>query len=119
MMAIQNWSDDIIVAELADDPQFTDEMETLVSNLGERPANVVLNVGPVSFLNSSNISRLLRLRRQMLNSEKKLILCGINTQIGGVFQATGLDKIFEFTNDVATALATVQLSDEDKGKAKG
>ena len=115
-MAIQNWSDDITVAELADDPQFTDEMETLTNGLADRPANVVLNFGPVSFLNSSNIAALLRLRRQMLNSQKQLVLCGINSQVGGVFQATGLDKIFEFTNDVATALATVQLSGEAKGK---
>ena len=114
-MAIQNWSDDITVAELADDPQFTDEMETLTSDLAGQPSNVVLNFGPVSFLNSSNIAKLLRLRRQMLNSQKQLVLCGINSQVWGVFQATGLDKIFEFTNDVATALATVQLSGEGKG----
>ena len=115
-MAIQQWSDDITVAELSDDPQFTDEMEAMTNDLAERPTNVVLNLGPVSFLNSSNISKLLRLRRQMLNSQKHLIICGINSQVWGVFQATGLDKIFEFTNDVATALATVQLSGEAKGK---
>ena len=115
-MAIQHWSDDITVAELADDPEFTDEMEALTNDLAERPADVVLNFGPVSFLNSSNIAKLLRLRRQMLNSQKQLILCAINSQVWGVFQAMGLDKIFESTDDVATALATVQLSGEAKGK---
>jgi hypothetical protein len=27
---------------------------------------------------------------------------------------TGLDKIFEFTNDIATALATLQLAETDE-----
>jgi len=115
-MTIQNWSDDIIVAEMADDPQYTDEMAALAERLAESPANVVLNLGTVSFLNSSNISRLLRLRKQMLSANRRLIICSVNDQIGGVFVLTGLDKIFEFTGDVATALAKVQL--EEKPDAK-
>ncbi len=109
-MTIQKWSDDITVAELTDDPQFTDEMTALADTVADEPANVVLNLTPVSYLNSSNISRLLRFRKAMIGSGKKLILCGVNSQIGGVFQVTGLDKIFDFTDDVSTALATIQLS---------
>lgn len=110
-MTIQNWSDEIVVAEMADDPQFADEMAALAEMLAGKAANVVLNLGAVSFINSSNISRLLRLRKQMLASAKRLIICAANDQVGGVFVVTGLDKIFEFTNDVATALAKVQLAE--------
>ena len=109
-MTIQKWSDDIILAELADDPQYTDEAAALADTVSETSAHVVLNLGAVTFLNSSNIARLLRLRKQMLNAGKKLILCGVNDQVWGVFLVTGLDKIFEFTNDVSTALAAVQLT---------
>jgi anti-anti-sigma factor len=109
-MTIQNWSEEIIVAEMADDPQFADEMAALAEMLAGKGANVVLNLGAVSFLNSSNISRLLRLRKQMLSGGKRLIICGVNNQVGGVFVVTGLDKIFEFTNDVTTALAKLQLA---------
>jgi anti-anti-sigma factor len=111
-MAIQNWSDDIVVAEIADDPQFTEEMSTLADLLGQRPANVVVNLSGLGFLNSSNIARLLRLRKQSLAAGRRLILCAANNQVWGVFLVTGLDKIFEFTSDVATALATMQLSAE-------
>lgn len=110
-MTIQNWSDDIIVAEMGDDPQYSDEMAALAERLTERPANVVLNLGTVSFLNSSNLSRLLRLRKQMLSAERRLIICSVNDQVGGVFVITGLDKILEFTGDVATALAKIQLAE--------
>jgi len=109
-MTIQNWSDEIIVAEMADDPQFADEMAALAEMLAGKGANVVLNLGTVSYINSSSISRLLRLRKQMLASGKRLIICGANDQVAGVFVVTGLDKIFEFTNDVATALAKLQLA---------
>ena len=109
-MTIQNWSDEIIVAEMADDPQFADEMAALAEMLAGKGANVVLNLGAVSFINSSSISRLLRLRKQMLASGKRLIICGVNDQVGGVFVVTGLDNIFEFTKDVATALAKLQLA---------
>ncbi|HAU38875.1 MAG TPA: hypothetical protein DCX07_14305 [Phycisphaerales bacterium] len=111
-MAIQNWSDEITVAELGDDPQFTDELGTLMDALESKPTDVVLNFSAVSFINSSNIARLLRLRKQMAASDRKLVLCDVNTQVWGVFLVTGLDKIFEFTNDIATALASLQLAKE-------
>jgi anti-anti-sigma factor len=110
-MAIQNWSDNIVVAELGDDPQFTDELTNLMDKLESEPADVVLNFGAVSFINSSNVAKLLRLRKIMLANGKRLIFCDVNTQVWGVFLVTGLDKIFEFTNDIATALATLQLSE--------
>jgi len=108
-MAIQEWSDDIIVADLGDDPQFTDELAALIDKLEAGPKNVVLNFAAVGFVNSSNIAQLLRLRKMMITSEKKLILCDVNTQVWGVLLVTGLDKIFEYTNDVSTALAMLQL----------
>lgn len=108
-MAIQEWSDDIIVADLGDDPQFTDELAALIDKLEVDAKNVVLNFAAVGFVNSSNIAQLLRLRKQMISNEKKLILCDVNTQVWGVLLVTGLDKIFEYTNDVSTALAMLQL----------
>ncbi|MBN1942195.1 MAG: STAS domain-containing protein [Phycisphaerae bacterium] len=108
-MAIQEWSDDILVAELGDDPQFTDELTALMDKLEAAPNHVVLNFAAVGFVNSSNIAQLLRLRKTMISTEKKLILCDVNTQVWGVLLVTGLDKIFEYTNDVSTALAMLQL----------
>jgi len=109
-MTIQMWSDDIMVVELGDDPQFSDEMTVVTEKLESNPANVVLNFSPVSFINSSNVAKLLRLRKLLNSKNKRLVFCDVNTQVWGVFLVTGLDKIFEFTNDISTALATVQLN---------
>lgn len=109
-MAIQNWSDNIIVVELNEDPQFSDELNALIDALDKKPNHVVLNFAAIGFVNSSNVAKLLRLRKQTLAHHRRLVLSGVNHQVWGVFLVTGLDKIFEFTNDMATALATLQMS---------
>lgn len=109
-MPIQDWSDNILVCELQDDPGFTDEVNALLDTVASRPeVHVVLNFGGVTFLNSSNIAKLLKLRKLLIGNHRKLKLCGISTHVWGVFLVTGLDKIFDFSDDVASGLAGLQL----------
>ena len=69
-----------------------------------------LDLSGINFLNSSNIAKLLKLRKQILATPNtKLRLCGITTSVWGVFLVTGLDKIFDFCDNVASGLASVQL----------
>ena len=109
-MGIQKWSDNITIVELSDDPQFSDDIAAMVDSLEAGPTDVVLNFAAVSFMNSSNVAKLLRLRKMILGKDRRLILCDINTQVWGVFLVTGLDKIYEVTGDVSTALTTLQLA---------
>ena len=109
-MGIQNWSDDITVVELNEDPQFSEELGSLVDSLPGDPKHVVLNFAAVGFINSSDLARLLRVRKVVMAQHRRLVLCGVNNQVWGIFLITGLDKIFDFTNDISTALASVQLS---------
>jgi anti-anti-sigma factor len=115
-MAIQQWSEKIILADLQDDPQFTDDLNATLEAVQERnDLDVVLNFREVTFLNSSNIAKLLKLRKQvMITNDRQLKLCGISTHVWGVFLVTGLDKIFDYADDVATALAGLQLNDHKK-----
>lgn len=116
-MTIQNWSDEITVVELADEPLFTDELNSVTDALERRPTHVVLNFSAIGYVNSSNIARLLRLRKLVFSQHRRLVFSNVNTQVWGVFLVTGLDKIFEFTNDISTALATVQMAAPDKPSA--
>ena len=110
-MSIDSWSDNILKVELQDDPVFTDDLTALLDQLDEKSAaSVVLNFPGVNYLNSSNIAKLLKLRKKLLNNRQKLVLCGINTNVWGLFLVTGLDKVFDFADSVATGLATVQLA---------
>jgi anti-anti-sigma factor len=110
-MSIENWSDDVLLVELTDDPQFTDDVNSVQESLEAREnLNVVLNFQNVTFINSSNIAKLLKLRKIIVvNRGRKLRLCTINTHVWGVFLVTGLDKIFDVFDDVASALASIHL----------
>ncbi len=110
-MSIKDWSENIILAELQDDPLFSDDLNSIQELVEKgRDCHVVLDFKGVNFLNSSNIAKLLKLRKLMHTKGKaRLRLCGINTGAWGVFLVTGLDKIFEFCDDSASALASVQL----------
>ena len=112
-MTIENWSDKIIVVELEDDPQFADDLANLLDQLDQSPRDVVLNFAEISFLNSSNIAKLLRVRKKMLSVDRWLVLCGITAKIKSVFAITGLDKIFQFAGDITTSLATIQIMGDD------
>jgi len=109
-VSIENWSDQIIVVELQDDPTFTDDMNALMDQLKERgDQDVVLNFSAVNYINSSNIAKLLKIRKTLISHKRRLVLCGIDTSVWGLFLVTGLDKVFAFADDVANALASVQI----------
>ncbi len=110
-MSIESWSDNIYVVDLQDDPAFTDDLSAMLDQVGEcNEADVVLNLAAVSHLNSSNIAKLLKLRKKLTHGKRRLVLCGISTNVWGLFLVTGLDKVFEFADDLANGLATVQLA---------
>lgn len=110
-MTIESWSDDILMLDLQDDPSFSDDLTALFEKLEENAEqDVVLNFQAVTYLNSSNIAKLLRLRKQCISNKRKLVLCCIDTNVWGLFLVTGLDKVFEFADTVATGLAAAQIS---------
>lgn len=108
-MPIEKWSESVNVLHLADDPQFTEDLAALEAQVSAKPMDAVLDLSAVHFVNSSNIARLLKFRKQMIGVQKRLVLCGVNTQVWGTFLVTGLDKVFEFSDNVTTGLATLQM----------
>lgn len=109
-MTVENWSENILVAALADDPTFSDDILALIEEVDKNhEADVVLDFSSVSYLNSSNIAKLLKLRKRLIGNKRRLVLAGIDTTVWGLFLVTGLDKVFEFADSVATGLAAVQI----------
>ncbi len=110
-MPIQEWSESTIIAEMSDEPMFTEDFESLMSRLeaGSGSPDVIVNLLGVSKLNSSNLSQLLRLRKKLLAADGRLRICSVEDSLWSVFLVTGLEKLFEFTDDVATSLASLQI----------
>lgn len=110
-MSIENWSESILVVELQNDPAFTDDVTALIDQTAEQvDRDVVLNFQSVTYVNSSNIAKLLKLRKQLVANRRRLVLCAIDMNVWGIFLVTGLDKVFEFADNVSTALASVQIA---------
>lgn len=109
-MGIQEWSDQILVVDLSDDPLLSDELDALLDHLAAKgPRDVLIELRGVSYFNSSNIAKLLKLRKTIENSGRRLRLCEIPDAVWSVFLVTGLDSIFEFSASVSTALAEMQM----------
>ena len=110
-MPLVQWSDSVVIAHLASEPQFRDDMDAVEEVVArQKQVSVVLDFSGVGYLNSSNISHLLRLRKSMIASDGRLVLCSIDTRVWSTFLITGLDKVFEYADDVTTGLAMVQLT---------
>jgi anti-anti-sigma factor len=109
-MPVEQWSESIVVAHLADDPQFTEDVLSVQDAIEGTSKDAVLDFAAVHFINSSNLARLLKLRKVVSAASRRLVLCGVSTQAWGAFLVTGLDKVFDFSDNVPTALATLQLT---------
>ena len=109
-MPLEKWSDNTIVVHLADDPQFSDDLDGVEQFLEQGRCDAVLDFSSVKFMNSANVARLLRLRNQMVAHDNRLLLCNVSTHVWSAFLITGLDKVFTFSDNVTTALATLQIA---------
>ena len=112
-MSVQQWSETVLLGELADDPQFTDDLSAIIEQCTKDPRqDVLLSLGALNYLNSSNIAQLLKLRKLVaITNHRRLKLAGVSTQVWGVFLVTGLDRIFDFVDDVPSGLASMQMGE--------
>jgi len=111
-----NWSDKIVIADLSDEPAFSEELTSLIEKVSametEKVPHVVLNFAAVSYIHSSNLAQLLRLRKRLLEAGRTIKVCSVSEEVWSVLLITGLDKVFRFAPDPMTALAGIQLEEE-------
>ena len=109
-MGIQKWSDNIILVNPAPEPQTGEDLQTAIEMVNENGGyDVVIDLAEVSIITSSSIAKLLKLRKALEGSNRRLVLSTIGRQTKEVFAVTGLDNIFEFVDDQYVALAGLQL----------
>ena len=109
-MGIQNWSENIILVDLPQEPQIADELKTVIEIVRDRgDCDVVMDFSSVDIVTSSSLSKLLRLRKLLVDCGHRFVFCNVAAATKGVFTVTGLDAIFEFVDDKFVALAGLQL----------
>lgn len=110
-MPLSDWSENVILGEMADEPVLREDLEALFARIekSETSFHLVLDMRAVTYLNSSNLAQLLQLRKGVIANHGSLHLCGVRDTVWSVLLMTGLDRLFKFTDDVPTALAAAQL----------
>lgn len=96
---------------LSREPDLTEDLDNLDAALRKqsRMPDVVVDLSGVPSVTSSTLARLLRLRKRLAEESASLVLAAPSDQVWLVFLTTGLDAVFRFREDTATALAELQL----------
>jgi anti-anti-sigma factor len=109
-MGIQDWSEDIILVDLPQEPDMGEELKTVTETVRDRgDCDVVVDFSSVDIITSSSLSKLLKLRKLLSDCGHQLIFCSVAAATKGIFTVTGLDGIFEFADDKFVALASLQM----------
>jgi anti-sigma B factor antagonist len=66
--------------------------------------NIVLNFENVKFLSSAVLGLLIRISKKIYQRSGQLKLCCINPKIFEIFKITRLDRVFDISEDVDTAV---------------
>lgn len=109
-MGIQNWSEEIILVDLPQEPELGDELKTVTEAVRDRgDCEVVVDFSEVDIITSSSLSKLLKLRKLVGDCGHRLVFCSVAPATKGIFTITGLDGIFEIVDDKFVALASLQM----------
>lgn len=111
-----DWSERILISDLSDEPALSDELTSIHERICQADVDstqdVVLNFSAVTYLNSSNIAQLIRLRTILKERRRDLRFCSVGNDVWSLMLLTGLEKVFKFAPDPATAIASLQLDRE-------
>jgi len=111
-MAIEHWSNEIVIVHLPQEPEMSDELTAITEFVSERENyDVVVDFSSVDNVTSSDFLKLLKLCQITARGGRRLVLCNIDPTTEDMLSITGLADVFELTCDKSTALATLEMID--------
>jgi anti-anti-sigma regulatory factor len=109
-MGIQNWSDEIILVNLANEPQMGEELQTVVDLIEDgRECDVVVDFSDVDIITSSSIAKMLKIRKGLHECQRQLVFCSVTSQTMNLFKVVALDTVFEIMENQFVALTSLQM----------
>ena len=109
-MSIERWSDNIVLVNLAQEPQLGEELQMVTAIVTDKgDCDVVIDFSDVEIFTSSSIAKLLKLRKVIRDAGRHLALSSLSRRTKEIFVVTGIDGVFEFVEDKTIALASLQL----------
>ena len=101
------------IARVGQEPHFTDELAALKEQVAKANPHpyVIIDMTEIKAIDSSNLSQLLRLRKQIADAGAKLVIVSVRDPIWNVIITTGLDRLFKFAPDVSAAYAQLGIDE--------
>lgn len=116
-MGIQNFSEDILIINLPEQPQHGEEIDIVNKLLSSSvDFDVLVDFSIVEILTSESICGLMILDKLLKGSGRKLVLYNLPSAIKQIFVRTGLLTVFDLADDQFDALQHIQ--DKSKSMAK-
>ncbi len=107
-MAICNFSQGIIIAELPTEPHIRTELDTLMEILScDADCDVVIDFANVDIMTSLTLSGFLKVREMVVEAGRRLIFVNLSAITKDIFNVTCFDGIFEFAEDKDEILAAL------------
>ena len=109
-MTLNQWSNEVLILEMQDEPEFSEDTDALLAKLRTEElidCNVIVDLQQVSKLNSSNLGALIEIKKVLQSRGRRLVVCNVSDSIWSTMLATGLDQVFEFIEDTTTALLLI------------
>ena len=99
-MGIQNFSEDILLITLPEQPQHGNEIDIVNKLLSDSvDFDVMVDFSKVEMLTSGSICGLMILSKLLQGAERKLVLYNLPSAIQQIFVRTGLVSVFDLADD--------------------
>jgi len=108
-MGIQNFSEDILVVTLPEQPHTSHELESIneiASN--SHGHDIVIDFSKVKILTSASVCNLMILRELLSSLGRQFVLFSVPPPVRNIFTITGLEGTFQFASDKFGALDLMQ-----------
>ncbi len=108
-MGIDHSSQGILTVDLLPEPDMGNELEKVHKIASEEAdCDVVVDFSSVDIITSTNIAKLLKLKKLLDGFGHRLVLSGLISATKQIFKLAGLDQVLEFADDKSAALSTVK-----------
>ena len=99
-MGIQNYSEDVLLITLPEQPQYGQEIDIINKLLSDSvDFDVMVDFSKVEMLTSGSICGLMILSKLLQGAGRKLVLYNLPSAIQQIFVRTGLITVFDLADD--------------------
>ncbi|MCE9590536.1 MAG: STAS domain-containing protein [Planctomycetes bacterium] len=75
----------------------------LIAVLGDKPARLVIDLAGVPYMDSSGVATLVETLRTQRDAARKLVICGMQPKVRGIFEIARLNTVFIIVGDLEAA----------------